>query len=279
MMKKIPLIANQGILKIFKNSFLLYFKNIFRFIGIVVWIGVPASIFFVLIFYWGLPESMLYVLGKASYLAVVVALLLWNIVVIKTIQFLDEGRPFQTLTIYSEAFSLFFRYLWICALMMFRIFLWSLPFVLSGVILFKMKQWNTFSDPWNAVFLLAFLLLIPVFIVIFYYSFSFFAFLLDGKNGMDALRYSKKLIKPNFWKFSGMISLLSFLMQPVYKFILNEIDSVQSIPLLAVYLFPLISYNCVVNLLALTAGIFPIVFLFFLYKKFRTEQQFAEGKT
>ena len=162
--------------------------------------------------------------------------------------------------------------------MAFRIFLWSLPFVICVVIFFKLKEWKTFPDPWNASFLPAFLLLIPVFMVIFYYSFSFFAFLIDGKNGMDALRYSKKLIKPNFWKLLGSISLLSFLMQPVYKFILNKIDSVQSIPLLAVNLFPLISYNCLVNLLALTAGIFPIVFLYFFYKKFRTEQPFIEGK-
>ena len=278
MMTKIPPTANQGILKIFKNSFSLYFRNIFRFIEIVAWIGAPASIFFVLLFYWGLPEDILQGLAKVSYLAAFVVLLLWNIVVIKAIQFLDEGRPFQILTIYSEAFSLFFRYLWICALMTSRIFLWSLPFVISIVILFKLKEWKTFPDPWNMFFLLAFLLLIPVFIIIFYYSFSFFAFLLDGKNGMDALRYSKKLIKPNFWKLLGSISLLSFLMRPVYKFILNEIDGVQSVPLLAVNLFPLISYNCLVNLLALTAGIFPMVFFYFLYKKFRTEQPFIEEK-
>ena len=277
-MKKNSATVNKGILKILKESFSLYFRNIFRLIEIVAWIGLPASIFFVLIFYWGLPEQVLYKLGAISYPAALVLLLLLSMVVLKTIQALDEGRPVQTLMMYAQAFPLFFHYIWVLVLVTSRIFLWSIPFAISILISFKIQAWKVHAGPLAVYFLGSALFLIPVFIVVCYYAFSSVAFLVDGKCGMEALRISKKLIKGNFGKFVGTIFLLSFLMQPVYKLISWGIDRVQSLPLLAVNLFPLIFYNCLVNLLALTAGIFPMVLLYFFYKKFRSEENFIEGR-
>ncbi len=275
-MTKIATITNIGFFKILKESFSLYFRNIFRLIAIVAWICLPASIFFVLIFYWGLSEKTLEILSTISYPTAFLLLLLLNMVMLKSIRSWDEKKTVEILNIYAQAFSLFFRYIWVLILVAVRIFLWSLPFIISviiGVLNYREGKGSRWLWIW-----ISFLFFIPVLNPVYNYTFSFFAFLIDGKRGMDALRYSKQLVKPNFWKLVGYFFLLSLIMQPVYKLIFWGIDRVQSLPLLAVNLFPLIFYNCLLNLFALTVGFFPLVFFYFLYKKFRREEKSVEER-
>ncbi len=53
------------------------------------------------------------------------------------------------------------------------------------------------------VVLWALLLIIPGIIFGIYYSFSYLAFIVDGKRGNEALVFSKSIIKPNIGKFIG----------------------------------------------------------------------------
>ena len=228
-MKKFPAIFNKGILKILRESFSLYFKNIFRLVEIAAWICIPASIFFVLIFYWGLPEQMLHVLGILSWPSALVLGLLLNTVLIKTIQAIEEGKAVETrqclvstVSVYAAGLSVFPRYAWVLTLVTGRVLLWSLPFLVSYFILFRIAQSG--GPPWLVGLSLVFL--VPVFVTVCYYSFSFLAFLVDGIKGKSALVESKKMIKSHFWKFLGNVLALSFFIVPVSQQIFFWIDRI-----------------------------------------------------
>ncbi len=253
------------VLKILQESISLYFKNIFRFIEIVTWVCIPASIFFVLIFYWGLPEQALYVLGAISYPIAFVLLLLLNAALIKIIQAMDEWKYLSTLSVYASAFNLFGSYLGVLVLVSLRILLWSLPFFISYLIFF----WISLSGGPMWLFGLSLIFLVPIFIATCHYSFSSLAFLVDGIKWTDAPAESKRIIKPNFWKFLGNIFVLCFIMAPVYGQIFRWMDKIVNTPLSATNLFPLVLSNCLINLLAVTINVFPVVFFYFLYKEFR----------
>ena len=265
-MEKFPKLFNKGVFKILKKSFSLYFKNIFRLIEIVAWVSVPASIFFVVFFYWGLPERALYMLGFISYPSTFVLLLLLNAVLIKIIQAMDEGRYLSTLSVYASALTLFGSYLWVLVLVTLRIMLWSLPFVLSCLISFWIRQSGGPMWPFG----LSLVFLVPVFIAVGYYSFSSLAFLIDGRKGNQALVESKRIIKPNFWKFLGNIFVVFLIMAPLYGQIYRWMDKVVTTPLSAMNFFPLLLFNCLINLLAVTINVFPMVFFYFLYKQFQS---------
>lgn len=264
------------IFKILKESVSLYFKNIFRFIEIVVWVSLPASIFFVLIFYWGLPEQALYALGAVSYPSALILLLLLNAVVIKIIQAIDEGRYLSTLSAYASVFSLFGSYLWVLALVSLRMMLWSLPFVLSCLIFLWIRQSGGPLWPFG----LAFVFLVPILVAACYYFFSSLIFWVDDKRGNQAIWESKKIIKGNFWKFLGNILVLCFLLAPFYGQIFRWMDKIVTTPLSATNFFPLLFFNCLINLLAVVINVFPAVFFYFLYKEFRqlgTKTKLAES--
>ncbi|HLD70161.1 MAG TPA: hypothetical protein VJA17_05290 [Candidatus Omnitrophota bacterium] len=264
-----------AVFKILKESVSLYFRNIFRFIEIVAWVTLPASIFFVLIFYWGLPEQALYALTSLSYPASFVLLFLLNAVVTKSIQAMDEGKPLSTLRVYTVAFNLFGSYLGVLALVSLRILLWSLPFILSSFIFFWIGQSG--GPVWLPGLSLIFLA--PIFIAACHYSFSFPAFLVDGIKWKDAPAESKRIIKWNFWKFLGNMLVLFFITAPFYGQIFRWKETIVTTPLAAENLFPLLLSNCVINFLAATISVFPVVFFYFLYKEFRGKNGSLRGNT
>ena len=273
-MKNLSALFNQGVFKVLKESFSLYFKNIFRLLEIVAWITLPASIFFVLIFYWGLPEQALYALGAISYPTVFILLLVLNAALIKTIQATEEGKIVGTLSVYASVFALFGSYLWVLTLAALRIMLWALPFISFCLISLRL---NVRAPFW--LFSLALLFLAPVFIAVCQYSFSPLAFLIDGRKGSEALAESKKIIKPNFWKFLGNIFVLFLIMTPLDGQIYQWMDKVVTTPLTAMNLFPLLLFNCLINLLAVTVNVFPTVFFYFLYKEFQNQCYLMETTT
>ena len=255
------------LIRILQQSFSLYFRNIFRFIEIVAWLSLPASIFFVLIFYWGLTEQALYVLGAISYPITLGLLLLLNAVLIKIIQAMDEGKYLSTLSVYASAFNLFGSYLGVLALVSLRILLWSLPFLFSYLLSFWIR--NSGGPMW--LFGLSLIFLAPVFIATCHYSFSSFVFLVDSIKWTEAPAESKRIIKGNFWKFLGNSLVLCFIMAPFYGQIFRWMEKIVNTPLSAMNLFPLVISNCLINLLAVTINVFPVVFFYFLYKEFRGE--------
>ena len=265
-MKKISEIFNSGISKVLKQSFSLYFRNIFRFAEIGAWIFLPASIFFVLIFYLGFSEDLRYTLVEVSFWATWILLLFLTLVVLKAIRAADEGREVRTLSLYAESVSSFFSYLRALFLSTFWILIWFVPFMLVVILIFKLRGWSIFDWIETSMETTSFLI-VPISMTICYYTFSSMAFVIEGKKGMDAFRYNRQLIRPQLGRLIGYLFLTALLMQPVYELIGWGIDAVQSMPLAAVNLLPLLFYNALLNFFAVTGLIFFVVLIYFFYKK------------
>lgn len=58
----------------------------------------------------------------------------------------------------------------------------------------------------------SFLFLVPGLLFLAWFSFSFFAFVFEGKRGMDALLRSKQLVSGSFWKVAGRMFFLAILL-------------------------------------------------------------------
>lgn len=57
----------------------------------------------------------------------------------------------------------------------------------------------------------SFLFLVPGILFLVWFSFSIFAFVFEGKRGMDTLLRSKQLLSGNFWRVAGRISFLAII--------------------------------------------------------------------
>ena len=228
----------KGLGKILKESLSFYGRNILRLIEIPSWVSLPATILFVLLFFWGLEESHIYILMGIFFVVCLLIVLLLLIVSIKTIETLDKGRPLKTLTVYAETFELFFPSVRLWILLTVKILLWSL------------------------------LLIIPGFIFMLFYHFSLMALLVDGKTGKEALLTSKQLVQSNFWKFLRALVLILILMAPFCVMIYCWAGIVYGIPLLPENLFLLIFNACLLNFFTVVINIFPVVFFYFVYKEF-----------
>lgn len=67
------------------------------------------------------------------------------------------------------------------------------------------------------------LLVIPGIIFLFWYSFAQAAVILDNKQGMDALRFSKSLVAGRFWKVSYRAFVGPFILGFVYSLIIGVV--------------------------------------------------------
>ena len=87
--------------------------------------------------------------------------------------------------------------------------------------------------------------------------------------GAQALAESKRIIKSHGGKFWGGVLVLGLTMSPLDRQIFSWMDRMQNLPLSLENLFPLIFLNCSINLLFLVVNVFPVVYLYFLYKELR----------
>ena len=100
---------------------------------------------------------------------------------IAEIQYLRCALLHQTLGVWQawrQAFGIFGDYLNVKILFLIKVFLWSLVLIVPGII----------------------------FAVL--YSFHSMALLMDGKKGMEALKFSKDLIKPHVFLYTGYLLVL-----------------------------------------------------------------------
>ncbi len=176
--------GRKGPLRFVKDTCGIFIKNAYQFFLLVLVAYVPIIIMHVLLLTGIDPGSamkgddalagrqfivfyLLYILICAA------ALFLLQIALIKKIRAVDQGLDLKPAGAYKQAFALMGPYLFVFLLVLVKILLWSLLLIVPGIVF--------------AVF----------------YSFSYFALILDDCRGTKALAFSKSLIKPNFWRFLG----------------------------------------------------------------------------
>ncbi len=161
---------------IFVGSFFACFIGLFL-IGVIVevltangqYLFYKANIFIVLIF------VLIFSLWSVFY----------NAVIIKMVERASQNQPIKLLDIFIQARAVFIPLLIVSCLVVIKVLLWSLLFVIPGII-FGL-----------------------------FYAFSQFSVVVDGARGQKALRESCRLIRPNFgdfiFKYASMFVLsLSF---------------------------------------------------------------------
>jgi hypothetical protein len=247
---------------IFKKSLFLYFKNILRLTEVSSWICLPASIIFILFFFWGLSLVHLYLLMAIFFFsALPVLLLLLSIVVVKTIQALDQGIKLRTLGVYADGFNQFFP--------SFRILLWFSPILIVGFLcLYYAMVQRAEALKWSMDLMSIMIGGILILISGVLYHFFLMAFLLDGHKGKQALAISCRLIKPNAGRFVAGIVIACIWMGLFYFLIGPWVGKVYEMSLVG-DLFPILFHVCLVNLFMVVVSIFPLVVFYFLYQEFR----------
>jgi len=241
----------------------LYFGNILRLTEVVSWIVLPASILFILFFFWGLPEKYVFLLMGIFYFLVIPTLVsLLYMAVLKMIQ-----TQQKTLTIYAEAFRDFWPFVGTMILYFLKVLLWSLPALLPGI---GLGLWAVALRESGILWTLSFIFLIPgailAFIAVMDYSFSGMAFLLDGKKGREALRFSKGIVRPNLRRFIQGLIVVMIWMTLGYALIGPWAAGVYDMSLLGA-LLPILFHVCLVNITATLGGVFPAVFFYCLYRE------------
>ena len=166
----------------------------------------------------------------------------FQISLFKTTQTLDRGSELNIFEIYHQSWPLCGPYLSIFLLVLVRVVLWSLLLVVPGIIFGSL------------------------------YSLANIIFLIDGKNGIEALRESKKIIKAYWGRYFGNLILMFLAISLVCKiadFLLASTFGVNDIAgefniLAAVgeglfYMFVIV------------LSIFPSIFVFYLYNDLKQQ--------
>ena len=222
---------------IFRKSIFFYLQHFLRILEILSWIIIPGSVIFVLFFFWGLKEVQLYALMTIFFLSIPFLLVLLSLAILKLIDALNHQADSSSLTIYSQAFSVYMGSFLVIFLVFVKVSLWTL------------------------------LMIVPGFLFSIYYSFSFMAYVLEGKKGMQALAFSKDLIQPNFLKFFVFAGFLLIVMLPLFLSALFMSNYVYGLSLLT-NMSIIMAAVSTVNLLWGILIVFPIVFLYFVYQDF-----------
>jgi len=173
------------------------------------------------------------------YIFVISFFLLYLIAIIKSIQYADKGREFKIWQAYYQGLFIFKDYLIVKSLNIIKVIAWFALFIIPGL----------------------------VFAVL--YSFSGYAFLIDGKKGNEALVFSKKIIKPHVVEFLDyVLFILAVLFAACYPLI--------SIFDVCAFMFYRKGNSFLVEIflslqwIVLIAGLnFLFVFLYYLYQEMK----------
>ncbi|MFA5059396.1 MAG: hypothetical protein WC676_02070 [Candidatus Omnitrophota bacterium] len=168
------------------------------------------------------------VLGIFCILGWVMLAFLSGIAAIKIIQSVDEQIPIGPITAIQEAAGIFSAYLWASILVFIRLLFWFFPFLITigYAVMQALRSLNRNSlDPSPFMGIIENLpigvkvafgiatvtMTIAGIVFMTLYAYSALSVVLDQKRGIEALAYSKKMIKPNFWRFTGYWALLVIL--------------------------------------------------------------------
>jgi len=162
--------------KSFKNAIGLFIKNGFCFLKLFITFSIPLVILY--IYFWDNQELIQKIIDHLTFsgfilidnvinFAVLVYFLFYLVVVVISIHAVAQGRHSGVIESTRKALGTFDSYLWVKILSLFKILLWSLLFIIPGVIVGVS------------------------------HNFSGMAVLIDGKRGKEALIRSQEIIKLN----------------------------------------------------------------------------------
>ncbi len=130
---------------------------------------------------------------------------LFQVAIMKIIQASQKGEGPSYQECLKGCWPSIVSLVFIGILILVRAAIWPLIFLLPSGALLYIKPSNASQLLWvnGIIQLFTFAGLITVFTIIVFYFFSNYAFLVDGKKGHKALRFSKTLVKTNIWSFLG----------------------------------------------------------------------------
>lgn len=248
-----------------KESCRFLLQNNVSLIKITLAAYIPLSAFYVVFILFvnptqSVPEENPALAGRLlllNLLAATVSIIIvfsYHITIIRTIRLAYQAQPIKLVSLYQKAFFALGSYLWVVILTGLKIFLWSLPFWIALVVAPNIYGW----------FLI---FLIPGFVFGILYSFATMSFILEGKKGGQALSHSASIIKPAFWKFLGNVIVVVLVVIPFYLLIRSVIERIFGVAHFdAPDLIALLGVG-LESCLNAVVGLFPTVFIYFLYKE------------
>lgn len=223
-------------------------RNFSSLLGVAAVVYVPLSALFSL-FFWVVflfndkidilspHKSVLAVVIFIVFFAALVtiallAIMVFSIAIIKALKACDEQKKIVFKDLYRSSAAILGPFCVVILWVFVKVSLWSLLFVIPGIV-FAM-----------------------------FYSFAHIVFILDGRQGLSALKASRDIVQPFFWEFVGksfvagfLFCLASGLCTAVIHFVFQSNTGWD-------FIFASILENLTNGFL----GIFPITFGYLLYK-------------
>ena len=232
----------RGLGTLLQESFSVFTDNITRLVVVTLIAYLPVGIAFSCYLVYLKGQSWQGLVGSFILLIAITAILflLYPVALIRMIQSINAQEELTPLASYQKAWGVIASYLWIGTIVLFKVILWSLLFIIPGIIF--------------GIF----------------YSFWYLAFLIDNKRGNEALIYSKKIIKPNFWPYVGYSLVLVFIMVVVYLLIGFVVKLLFGVPVRGSFsLMPTIG-SFFRSILEGIVSIYATIFCYKLYKELKS---------
>lgn len=230
-----------------KESFGIFTGNLAGLSGVALAAYLPLEIFviaFVLTVTGRAPETQgpggeRFVLSMIFLVVTIGVSLIYQVAVVKTVQSIYNKAPLKPLAAYKAAWEDMGGYLTVVAWVTVKVFLWSLVLIVPGIVF--------------GIF----------------YSFSTFSFLLDGKQGTEALRFSKSLIRPNAWRFIGNSLAVGLAAGMVSLVVIVVLSLIFGAPSGGSPTFASLVIRGVGNIINAVIGTYVFVFYYLLYEEFK----------
>ena len=157
---------------------------------------------------------------------------------IKCIESADGRKPLGVLQSYKQSWPQLRSYIFVKCLYLGKVLLWSLLFVVPGIFFGIL------------------------------YSLSGMALLIDGKRGNEALEASQQIIRPDFFKYLGHITLLFLILFAACTPGIIILDTLMYFLSSAGYFLIALWVSYVEIGILLSVSIFMVIFGYYLYKNF-----------
>lgn len=238
--------------RLLAESFSLFSGNILKLTAVTFAVYLPLEATTLLVFKWldiGQVVNLKYFSNGQLWGYIIIQcvttffLFLYQIAFIKTVESADKKENFTLQGSYQKAFALFGSCLCVIGLVILKVFLWSLLFLVPGIIFGIL------------------------------YSFANLAFIVDGKKGKQALIYSKQLVKPAIWRLMGNLLVIVLVIAVLNIFIVlitmaafgqNTGNYFEFIPAVG---------SSVTRVITTIIGGYASAFYYFLYKELKSHQE------
>jgi len=118
-------------------------------------------------------------------------------------------------------------------------------------------------------FIFSLLFIIPGFIVIGLFSFSFFVLIFDGKKGSEAMKASKKMVMKNAAVFAGNVLPMLLITAVFYFLIIFSQETLFKVHVSCYLSTGALMGEIVQDLTTVVMSIYPVIFLYLLYQELK----------